>query len=149
MEQLFSKAHRRQQVGDNPAKMGRRSPGCNIYSESTIIIWYSALNRYTTWVQVPRGGSKHSTPSDPPGEFLLPLLTTLGSMDIEVSLAPKKETLPPGAQRESFKLQSTAASHSFQAPHIKQPVGKEKSPCPPLLHSSLTSDQKSLSEHQK
>lgn len=47
------------------------------------------------------GRSRHNPPSDPPGEFLLPLLTTLGSVDIEGLLVPKKETLPPGAQESS------------------------------------------------
>lgn len=52
----------------HPEKMAPHSPGCDIYSEPTIIMWCCVVSRYTTWVQVPRDRSKHSTPSDPPGE---------------------------------------------------------------------------------
>lgn len=64
---------------------------------------------------------------------LFPVLATLGSVDTE-ALVPASVT--------ARVLNLIAAFHSFQAPPIKRPVGKEKSLCPPLLHGSLTSDQK-------
>ena len=95
-----------------------------------------------------RSGSTYTTPSDPPGEFVFPVVTNSRIYGTEV-LDPRNAS-SRGATRVVFTFNLQQPSIHFRMLISKDLVGKEKSPHPPFLHSLLKSDQKKcLSEHQK
>lgn len=146
MERTFTEEYLKHKL--KPCKDGQHSPGCHIHPKLITIIRCCLPKRQTTWVQAPRGRrrshSTYTTPSYSLGEFVLPVLTTLGSMCIEV-LAPRKEMLPPEAQDSCINFRSTAAPQLLKAPHIKRRVGRQRKASPSSAPpSSLKSDARTI-----
>jgi hypothetical protein len=73
--------------GQQHGGLGLNSSEGSICFESAFNIWYSFSHRQDPWVQESRGRKGNSatiTPSDLLRKFLLPVPTTLGSVDLEV-----------------------------------------------------------------